>query len=184
MKINEYNINETIVSINLPAVLRKGINEIVFLVDTCVYVAKDTRCLGVAISEIQKEDVNIQNIEKISSGFYGLEKAYDGYFRWLSNEGEISFFSPQKASIKLYAKVSWTYFSDRNLNVTFNDKLIFAEKIAKNGKEISITLNLLEGWNKLKFASTCDAPARLEFSEDKRCLSLGFMNLSFLPSSS
>jgi|GEM_PF-1012517 len=180
MKISEYNINETMTSINLPVILRKGINEIVFLVDACGYVAKDTRCLGAAISEIQKEDINIQNIEKIAGGFYGLETAYGNYFRWLGGEGKIHLFSPQNNSIKLYARIGWTYFSDRNLNITLNNKLIFAEKIAKNGKDFSISLDLVEGWNSLNFASTCDIPARLEFSEDKRCLSLAFMNLSFL----
>jgi 4-amino-4-deoxy-L-arabinose transferase-like glycosyltransferase len=180
IKINEYNISETMMSINLPVVLRKGINEIVFLADSCVYVAKDTRCLGAAISEIQKEDINIQNIENFSRGFYGLEKAYGSYFRWFSEEGEIRLFSSQSTSLKLYVKIGWSYFSDRNLNITLNNKLIFAQKIAKNGKEFSISLDLVEGWNSLSFASTCDIPARLEFSEDKRCLSLAFMNLSFL----
>jgi hypothetical protein len=180
IKINEYNISETMMSINLPVVLRKGINEIVFITDSCGYVSNDIRCLGVAISEIQKEDINIQNIEKFSRGFYGLEMAYGNYFRWLGGEGKIHLFSPQNNSIKLYARIGWTYFSDRNLNITLNNKLIFAEKIAKNGKEFSISLDLVEGWNSLNFASTCDIPARLEFSEDKRCLSLAFMNLSFL----
>jgi hypothetical protein len=105
MKINEYNISEKVTPIYLPVVLRKGINEIFFVVDECTYVADDMRCLGVAISEIQKEDINIQNIEKIANGFYGLEKAYDGYFRWLSDKGEISLFSSQNVSIKLYAKI-------------------------------------------------------------------------------
>jgi hypothetical protein len=136
--------------------------------------------LGVAISEIQKEDINIQNIEKFSRGFYGLEKAYGSYFRRFSEEGEIRLFSSQSTSLKLYVKIGWSYFSDRNLNITLNNKLIFAEKIAKNGKEFSISLDLVEGWNSISFASTCDIPARLEFSEDKRCLSLAFMNLSFL----
>jgi hypothetical protein len=183
MMIREYNVSEEIKPIYLPLVLRKGINEILFVLDECGYVANDIRCLGAAISEIQKEEIDIKNIEKISKGFYGLERAYGSYFRWMSSEGEIPLFSSQNSSVKLYTKVGWTYFSDRNLNITLNNKLIFAEKIAKNGKEFSITLNLLEGWNKLKFASTCDVPARLEFSEDKRCLSLGFVNLSLLPSS-
>jgi hypothetical protein len=184
MMIREYNVSEEIKPIYLPLVLRKGINEMLFVSDECGYVANDIRCLGAAISEIQKEDIDIQNIEKIANGFYGLEKAYGDYFRWLSNEGEISLFSSQNASVKLYVKIGWTYFSDRNLNITFNDKLIFAEEIAKNGKEFSTKVNLVEGWNKIKFTSTCDIPASLEFSEDKRCLSLAFMSLSFLPSSS
>jgi hypothetical protein len=50
--------------------------------------------------------------------------------------------------------------------------------------EFPIILDLVEGWNKIKFTSTCDVPASLEFSEDKRCLSLAFTSLSFLPSSS
>ena len=184
MKINEYNVNETIASIHLPVVLRKGVNEIIFLVDACGYVAKDIRCLGAAISEIQKEEIDIKNIEKIAKGFYGLESAYGSYFRWMSNEGEIRLFSPQNSSVKLYVKVGWTYFSDRNLNITLDDKLIFSEKIAKSGMEFPIILDLVEGWNKIKFTSSCDLPASLEFSEDKRCLSLAFTSLSFLPSSS
>jgi len=184
MKINEYNINDTMMSINLPVVLRKGINEIVFITDSCGYVSNDIRCLGVAISEIQKEDINIENIENFSKGFYGLEMAYGSYFRWMSSEGEIPIFSSRNSSVKLYVKVGWTYFSDRNLNITLNDKLIFADKITKSGKEFSIMLDLVEGWNKIKFGSGCDVPASLEFSYDKRCLSLAFMSLNFLPSSS
>jgi hypothetical protein len=69
IKINEYNVNETIASIHLPVVLRKGVNEIVFLVDACGYVAKDIRCLGAAISEIQKEEIDIKNIEKSLKDF-------------------------------------------------------------------------------------------------------------------
>jgi hypothetical protein len=182
MRIREYNVSEEIKPIYLPLVLRKGINEMLFVLDECGYVANDIRCLGAAISEIRKEDINIQSMEKITNGFYGLEKAYGGYFRWLSNKGEISLFSFQNVSVKLYVKIGWTYFSDRNLNITLNDKLIFAEKIAKNGKEFSTILNLVKGWNKIKFTSTCDVPASLEFSKDKRCLSLAFMSLSFLPS--
>jgi len=184
MMIREYNVSEEIKPIYLPLVLRKGINEILFVLDECGYVANDIRCLGAAISEIQKEEIDIKNIEKISKGFYGLERAYGSYFRWMSSEGEIPLFSSQNSSVKLYAKVGWTYFSDRNLNITLNDKLIFADRISKNGKEFSIMLDLVEGWNKIKFTSTCDVPASLEFSEDKRCLSLAFTSLSFLPSNS
>jgi hypothetical protein len=180
--VNSYSINENMQKINLPLFLKAGDNELVFVSDNCSYVYSDIRCLGVAISEIQKEDTNIQNIENFADGFYDLEKTYDSYFRWMSNQGEISLFSDQNVSIKLYAKIGWTYFSDRNLNITFNYKRIFTEKIDKNGIEFSIILNLSEGWNKLKFASSCDVPARIEFSKDKRCLSLSFTNLSFLPS--
>jgi 4-amino-4-deoxy-L-arabinose transferase-like glycosyltransferase len=182
--VNSYKINESMQEIKLPLFLKAGENELVFVSDNCSYVFNDPRCLGIAISEIQKEYINIQNIEKIANGFYGLEKAYGSYFRWLGNEGEISLFSSQNASVKLYVKIGWTYFSDRNLNITFNDKQIFAEKIAKNGKEFSTKVSLVEGWNKIRFTSTCDIPAILEFGEDKRCLSLAFMSLSFLPSSS
>jgi hypothetical protein len=102
----------------------------------------------------------------------------------MSDEGEIRLFSSQNSSVKLYAKVGWTYFSDRNLNITLDNKLIFSEKIAKSGMEFPIILDLVEGWNKINFVSGCDVPASLEFSEDKRCLSLAFTSLSFLPSSS
>jgi hypothetical protein len=182
--VNSYSIDDSMQEINLPLFLKVGENELAFVSDNCSYVFNDPRCLGIAISEIQKEDINIQSMEKIANGFYSLEKAYGSYFRWFSNEGEISLFSSQNVSIRLYAKIGWTYFSDRNFNITLNDKLIFAEKIAKNGKEFSTKVNLLKGWNKIKFTSTCDIPAILEFSEDKRCLSLAFMSLSFLPSSS
>jgi len=184
IKMSEHNISETKVSIYLPIILKKGINELLFVSDGCGYVPNDVRCLGIAISEIQKDVINIENMGKIASGFYELEKAYGDYFRWMSDVGEIKIFSPSNISGVLYVKMGWSYFFDRTLNITLNDKLIFADKITKSGREFSVKLNLVEGWNNLKFTSTCDVPSILEYSDDKRCLSLAFTDFNFLASNS
>jgi hypothetical protein len=178
--VNSYSVNESMQEINLPLFLKAGENEIVFVSDNCSYVVNDPRCLGVAVSEIEKEEINVKNMGKISEGFHSLETAEKKNFRWMNEKSKFKFFSLENASINLSIKIGWTYRTNRSLVVIFNNQLIQSLEIPTKGKNISLTLTLREGWNELQFVSNCEIPALIEKSNDQRCLSLAFAEIKFL----
>jgi 4-amino-4-deoxy-L-arabinose transferase-like glycosyltransferase len=178
--VNSYSVNESMQEINLPLFLKTGENEIVFVSDNCSYVVNDPRCLGVAVSEIEKEEINVKNMEKISEGFHGLETTEKKNFRWMNEKGKFKFFSLENVTVNLFVKVGWTYRTNRSLAVIFNNQLIQSLEISTKGRNISLTLTLREGWNELQFVSNCEIPALIEKSNDQRCLSLAFAEIKFL----
>ena len=113
------------------------------------------------------------------------DKVKEEEVRWMSNSGKIKIYNQkntiQKNIVKFYVK---SYYKDRDIQIFLNGEYVDNFVAFKEGTEVfSPILNLKPGVNLLLFESlqSCDLPAKIEKSDDLRCLSIGIKSISIVP---
>jgi hypothetical protein len=179
--IGEIGVNDTPRRIALPLLLNNTINELIFISEECTRLPSDSRCLSVAVSEINIEKLSIENLNEAFNGFYEKEFAYNKIFRWMSNISSVKIFSPTDKRVEMKIETGWTYLTNRVLGITINSQKTM-EKIFRTPENITIPIWFKTGWNEITLWSTCDIPAKVENSKDERCLSIMIFSIEFLTS--
>jgi hypothetical protein len=179
--IGEIEVNDTPRRIALPLLLNNTINKLIFISKECTRLPSDSRCLSVAVSEINIEKLSIENLNEAFNGFYEKEFAYNKIFRWMSNISSVKIFSPTDKRVEMKIETGWTYLTNRVLGITINSQKIM-EKIFRTPENITIPIWFKTGWNEITLWSTCDIPAKVENSKDERCLSIMIFSIEFLTS--
>jgi hypothetical protein len=114
-----------------------------------------------------------------SAGWYEIERNNTAReFRWTSGDAKIQIFNPGgRVGLKIIGS-AWNYSTTRKLSVQLNGSTFF-ETYLPSEAVIDGTISLPAGYSDIAFHSTgCSVPRDVEKSEDPRCLSVAFANLS------
>jgi hypothetical protein len=156
-------------------VLKKGINELKFISDSCVIPARilndsnDYRCLAKVLRNITIIEGN-----ELKPGIYFGSNWYDDF--WMSRNASFYIYSDKED--KAFLNVSLTTYKNITFLILLNNKNI-GEFRSSSVFEI---VELNKGLNKLSIISNgCYIPAIEEKnSSDLRCLSLAIKNISLI----
>lgn len=127
------------------------------------------------LSEARKAMLSIGDGEN-HSGFYGLEKNANGYFRWINNQAKIEFTNYGKTYTR---NIKFEAFSTgrgrHNLRIKINDK-VYQYSISEHGTVVNLQLDIRHGKNIIVF--TTDAP-QVSAPHETRKMYVRLQNIDF-----
>lgn len=174
--------------------LREGMNTLTLEPDLPCRVpyvvegANDTRCLSIAIDEIEvvspfelAYSLNLE--ENVNVILYGHNwyKAETGG-RWMSDNSSMFLFSEEDKRIDLGMTI-YSYKDERELQIYVNKRLVDTVTVPSRSDEIVIEgLEIEKDENLLEFKTSlgCKIPSNIEDSKDDRCLSLKLLKLEII----
>jgi uncharacterized membrane protein len=110
-------------------------------------------------------------------GWFAEEGHNNIKWRWSGINSTIEFNSKKGRDYKISFDMA-SYKKERNIKLFFNSKLIYEGALTPSEKHFELSVNLKKGTNRLTFVSdSCDVPALIENSSDRRCLSFKLSNL-------
>jgi hypothetical protein len=162
--------------------LQRGVHFVELRASGCSYLDNDARCLGVAVGSFRvasASDLIEGVLPEYDRGWYELEpRNTTRMFRWSSSDATISVFNPGNETALNITGSVWSYHLTRKFSIQLNGSTFF-ETYLPSETRINARIELPSGYSEIIFHSTgCSVPRDVEKSEDPRCLSTAFADLS------
>ncbi|NQE54148.1 hypothetical protein C5S29_11195 [ANME-1 cluster archaeon GoMg3.2] len=131
------------------------------------------------VYEVKKEP--LESFLTLDENWHGIESWHNISTRWTSNNATIIIHSIENRHSNLSFRVV-AFYKPRSLHVYLNDELTHEQEIPTGFVEIEMALKLKEGENILRYYTPGGGQRPYDIpelnSEDSRCLSLAFQNIT------